>query len=89
MKKEFIKQNSKEINSSFYLKTNIEEHHKSHIKHKDIKEYLNMLRFINSLVGMTGLEPAATSSQNWRDTKLHHIPICVSLIPFLKIRETI
>ena len=27
-----------------------------------------------SLVGTTGFEPAAFSSQNWRDTKLRYVP---------------
>ena len=35
-----------------------------------------MLRFINSLVGMTGVEPAWASSQNWWVAVTLHPDMC-------------
>ena len=37
-------------------------------------QWLNLPEMKEKMVGATGFEPATSSSQNWRATKLRHAP---------------
>jgi hypothetical protein len=38
---------------------------------------------VSLVVGMAGFEPAASTSQMWRDTGLRYIPIGIAKVAFL------
>ena len=57
-------------------------------KKNNLKDFILQVIFpIRESVGMAGFEPAASTSQMWRDTGLRYIPFGIAKVGFLSAMQ--